>query len=242
MTELPIHPERQGNTNKVLIARQRHLAEQAQRAPVLYQTALGDLAIQCVYETLRLTGESLEHNVIKMAARDTRSSIGRNFLALETIRRHVEEKLDWNLELLQEIHRLTSQVSPGHFRTTSTLARFVNAKPAAPELIELKLDNLREWLASKSGRDMITSERAALAFARMLEIAPFERGNFRAAHLMMNFFSLADGFPYIYFEFGESQQVREDIEQAFLFDTLPLVKRVTESIERSLFICEKVLI
>ncbi len=239
MTELPIHPDRQGGAGQELARRRDRIAERAKEAPGAYRKALEELAMDCVYETLRLTGEPLEREVVGRAALEKLSSVGRHFAALDTIERQARENPDWNPELLQEVHRLTSRVSPGQLRTTSTSAQFGNARPAEPSAIEPKLRNLGEWLSTETGRDMLAAERAALAFARVVEIAPFERGNFRSAHFMMSFFSLADGYPYVYFRLEEADRLREDVERAFQFDTLPLVNRVTESLGRSLSLCEK---
>jgi Fic family protein len=90
------------------------------------------------------------------------------------------------------------------------------------------------WLRAESGKSLNPPEKATLFFARFLGIAPFESGNFRAAHLLMNFFGYIDGYPPFFFLVDESDGVREEIEKAMRFDTLPLVGRMALALDRSL--------
>ena len=100
--------------------------------------------------------------------------------------------------------------------------------------IPLRFGELLGWVSGESGRDLDTPPRAALFFARFLEISPFRRGNFRVAHLMLSFFALADGHPPIWFEVGDAAGIREDVSRAFRFDTGPLTARIERALDLSL--------
>jgi hypothetical protein len=79
----------------------------------------------------------------------------------------------------------------------------------------------------------------ALWFPRFVEISPFERGNFRTGHLLASYFSRAAGFPAIGFRLEDADEIRAELEKAFHFDTLPLVNRFTDALDRALAVLEK---
>jgi hypothetical protein len=80
-------------------------------------------------------------------------------------------------------------------------------------------------------------EKGALAFARLLEISPFEHGNFRTSHLLLSLFSLADGYPPMFLRLEHAADVRQEVEGAMRFETLPLVNRLARSLTESLSFC-----
>ena len=120
------------------------------------------------------------------------------------------------------------------FRTNQIEPQFQGASLSPPQTVALRLGNLLEWVSGASGRDLETAPRAALFFARFLEISPFERANFRVAHLMLTFFALADDQLPIWFEVEDAPGIREDVSRAFRFDTAPLTERIEGSLHRSL--------
>ena len=63
--------------------------------------------------------------------------------------------------------------------------------------------------------------------------------DFRAAHLLLNFFPRADGYPFVCLQLEEAEPVRSEVERAILFDTLPLVNRFNEAVSRALRVCEE---
>jgi hypothetical protein len=79
----------------------------------------------------------------------------------------------------------------------------------------------------------------SLWFARFVEIAPFEHGNFRTAHLVTSFFAVSGGFPPISLAFADAGTVRTEIERAIRFDTVALVERFSGALSRALRECEK---
>lgn len=84
-------------------------------------------------------------------------------------------------------------------------------------------------------------EKAALAFARLLEISPFEHGNFRTGHLLLSFFAFADRYPPFFLRLDDADAVREEVERAMAFETLPLVNRLARSLASSLSFCSEAL-
>jgi hypothetical protein len=223
MPELPIHPglspEAPGYSLARRLARLGDLPEEIRRS---IHELLREAAVR---ETLRLTGGATD------PAGPLYEGSLQALLALETAASSGKE-LD--LTLVREIHRLSSPPSSGDFRTGDLPAQFRNARALAPKFIEARLQNLLDWLHGESGRSMFPAERMALWFPRFLEIAPFERGNFRCAHLCLSFFSCAAGFPPVHLKFEEAEEVRGEIERAILFDTGALVQRFSAVLGRAL--------
>lgn len=137
--------------------------------------------------------------------------------------------------LAAEVHALaTSTPGPSPFRLEQIEPQFSGAGLSPPQTIAVRFDDLLEWISGGSGRDLETAPRAALFFARFLEISPFSRANFRAAHLLLTFFALADRQPPIWFEAADAAGIRSEVSRAFRFDTAPLTGRIEQALRRSL--------
>ncbi|MFQ5791651.1 MAG: Fic family protein [Acidobacteriota bacterium] len=252
MRHLPIYPARSEDGGMALARRRDLLARRAEANPRAARRASDALVVDCVWETLRLTGVSVSReNVEQVAAggvfgadagqrgrMDPFIGLIRGQLdALNLIEREAREHPSLSLSFLQEVHRLSSPPSDGAFRRGPVKPQFQRAAPCRPELISDKVSNLLDWLSVASGRAMYPPERSALAFVRLLEISPFARGNFRCAHLLLNFFAFVESYPPFFLRFEESEEVRKDIEQALVFDTFPLVSRLSQALARSLSFC-----
>jgi fido (protein-threonine AMPylation protein) len=133
---------------------------------------------------------------------------------------------------------LANPPSDGALRTTDLKPQFGNARPSSPRFLEARLQDLLDWLASESGTSMFPAERMALWFPRFLEISPFDRGNFRTAHLFLSYFSRSAGFPPVTLQLSEAEETRSDVENALKFDTYPLVRRFSDALARSLLVLE----
>ncbi len=142
---------------------------------------------------------------------------------------------DPDAPLLGQVHQIaTGSSDKSGFRSVQIEPQFEGAGLSPPQTIPTRLGDLLGWIGGKSGRDLETAPRAALFFGRFLEISPFPRANFRVAHLMLSFFTLADGQPPIWFELDEAGGIRSDVSRAFRFDTAPLTARIEAALERSL--------
>jgi Fic family protein len=117
--------------------------------------------------------------------------------------------------------------------------QFEGVEPSRPEFIIDKLDNLSAWLDSDGVNSMSTPEKATLAFVRLLEIAPFERGNFRLAHLLLSYFAYRDQFPPLFLRADDIADIRREIAGALAFETKPLVDRLTDAQLASIEYCLK---
>ena len=229
MPELPIHPgggrEAPGYSLERRLFRLKSLAEERRRYA---QDALREA---CARETLRLTGAGgIERDA---------SLLEGALAALSVIEAAASSGQEIGMGLIREVHRLSSPPGGGELRASELAPQFQNSRVLSPRFIESRLRNLLDWLHGDSGRGMFPAERMALWFPRFLEIAPFDRGNFRTAHLFLSYFSCADGYPPVSLKFEEAEEVRGEVERAFLFDTGPLVERFSAAISRALEALEK---
>ncbi len=225
MPELPIHPE--GGREAPGYALERRLARCVGLSAAQRRTAHLGLRERSVLETLRLTGAAAE--------KDSASPLFVGALeALSLIETRASSGKELDIRLIREVHRLANPPSEGEIRAADLAPQFQNARILSPRFIESRLQSLLDWLHGDSGRGMFPAERMALWFPRFLEIAPFDRGNFRTAHLFLSFFSCADGYPPVSLKFEEAEAVRGEVERAFLFDTGPLVQRFSSAIARAI--------
>ena len=216
MPDLPIYPEKREAPGYALERRLNRLHESKAES---YAATLEALRHHCARETLRLTGALNESEKSEL--------VEAQLTALALIEEAAAEASEPDLDLVREVHRIASPGADGRFRDVDVdiTTRFRNARPSPPRFVEAKLDNLLQWLSAESGRDMFPAARMALWFARFVEIAPFEHGNFRTAHLLTNFFAATSGFPPITLAFEDAAAIRNEVERAIAFDTEPLVER-----------------
>jgi|GEM_PF-2403187 len=234
---LPLHPEagtpRPQGPGQEVRARRDRVREQA--GSERWRSGRVALVTEAARATLQLTGTALTEQEIEAARRGTPApSFGPALGALGRIGRAAADR-DPTEELICELHALSAGL-PGAspFRTVQIEPQFQGAGLSPPQTVPLRLGELLVWITGASGRDLETAPRAALFFARFLEISPFERANFRVAHLMLTFFALADDQPPIWFEVEDAAGIREDVSRAFRFDTAPLTQRIEGSLQRSL--------
>lgn len=191
--------------------------------------------VEAARATLQLTGTSLTEQEIQAARQGTPTpAFGPALGALGLVAKAAAGR-DPTGDLIGEVHAVSAGLAGASpFRTIQIEPQFQGASLSPPQTVAFRLGNLLEWVSGASGRDLETAPRAALFFARFLEISPFERANFRVAHLMLTFFALADEQPPIWFEVEDAPGIREDVSRAFRFDTAPLTERIERSLHRAL--------
>lgn len=241
--ELPIYSEPFSDAGLSSSTRISRLQEVASKYPAALEAAKSHLRRECVAQTLKLTGTDVSVDDItasiggRAGISVTLELIRGQLEALERIGRAAEGERTMETPLLLEVHRLSSGQRGGRFRTSPGHSQFPGVAPSRPELIAEKVEDLIDWLRAESGQSLNPPEKATLFFARYLEIAPFETGNFRSAHLLMNYFGFEKGYPPFFFSVKESDGVRKEIAKAMRFDTKPLVERMARALNRSLDIC-----
>ena len=236
---LPLHPgpaaaPPQGPGQEL---RARRDAIRRGMGPIAWFRATRPLLAEAARATLQLTGTAFTDAEIARVRREgaqAHPALPAALGALAAIERAASER-DPTAPLLGQVHQIsTGAPQESDFRSVQIAPQFPGASLSPPQTIPLRLGDLLGWISGKSGKDLETAPRAALFFARFLEISPFANANFRVAHLMLSFFALADGQPPIWFELADAEGIRSDVSRAFRFDTAPLTSRIEAALRESL--------
>ena len=108
------------------------------------------------------------------------------------------------------------------------------APPAPAELVEGRLATLAEWLAVVVPRDLAPEQAAAVALARLVEIAPFDDANGRVSRLAASHLMVQGGLRPPILVAGDAARLRAALEAAFQLETEPLVLLLVEASVRAL--------
>jgi Fic family protein len=107
--------------------------------------------------------------------------------------------------------------------------------PTAPaEFVPSRLATLEEWLEGAGSRDLKPEQAAAVALARIVEIAPFDDGNGRVSRLAASHLMVRGGLRPPVLVAGDAARLREALESAFRLETEPLVVLLVEASGRAL--------
>lgn len=109
-----------------------------------------------------------------------------------------------------------------------------DAPTAPPELIEGRLATLEEWLDSAGIRDLKPEQAAGLAYARIVEIMPFDDANGRVARLAASHVMVAGGRHPPILVGADGAYLLAVLRAAFRLDTEPLVSLLVEASSRAL--------
>ncbi len=109
-----------------------------------------------------------------------------------------------------------------------------DAPTAPPELIEGRLATLEEWLDSAGIRDLKPEQTAGLAYARIVEIMPFDDANGRVARLAASHVMVAGGRHPPILVGADGPYLLAVLRAAFRLDTEPLVSLLVEASSRAL--------
>jgi Fic family protein len=107
--------------------------------------------------------------------------------------------------------------------------------PTAPaEFVSSRLAALEEWLEGAGSRDLKPEQAAAVALARIVEIAPFDDGNGRVSRLAASHLMVRGGLRPPVLVAGDAARLRAALESAFRLETEPLVLLLVEASGRAL--------
>lgn len=103
-----------------------------------------------------------------------------------------------------------------------------------PARIEARLETLAEWLASAGVRDLRPEQAAGLAYARIVEILPFEDGNGRVARLAASHLMVQRGLRPPILVGADAAHLEACLQAAFRLETEPIVSLLVEAGSRAL--------
>lgn len=114
------------------------------------------------------------------------------------------------------------------------LRREGGTEPAPPERIATRLAVFEEAMNGDSGRQLKATEQGALAMARILEIAPFPRGNGRVARLAASHLVFRAGARRPVLRASDRERLEAALVAAYRIHTEPLVTLLAEASGRAL--------
>jgi hypothetical protein len=121
---------------------------------------------------------------------------------------------------------------PVGFRQTPV--QRAEAEAAPPAAIESRLATLEEWLGAAGMHDLRPEQAAGLAYARIMEILPFDEGNGRVARLAASHLMVAGGMRPPILVGADGPYLVACLRAAFRLDTEPLVSLLVEASARAL--------
>jgi fido (protein-threonine AMPylation protein) len=138
-------------------------------------------------------------------------------------------------ELLQ-MHRLLfpDRKGAGEIRNTATAPLYRGQDCAPPEFIDRSLDNLMGWLTAESFTQIHPVEQCALTLTRIIDVWPFEFGNFTAAMIFANLPLLNAGLAPFFVEPQHRNELEKAIGQAMIIDMQPLVNAIFRTVKKEM--------
>lgn len=139
-------------------------------------------------------------------------------------------------EGLLQVHRLlfAGRTEAGRLRESEVAGVFPGQDCPGPQFLERSLDNFEQWLAADSFNEIHPIEQTALTLTRLVDIWPFEFGNRTAATVFSSLFLTRAGYPPFLVLPDQVGDFDESLARAIRMETAPLVKTISECIEREL--------
>jgi len=193
-----------------------------------------DPALAAVVEDAQLLG-SLELAGVGAAWADVRASRTSGegpaeVLALRRAQKAVRADAPLTVRALRTWH--AELFGPAGFRTTPRERD--GAPPAPPALVESRLVTLEEWLSAPGAHSLKPEQAAALAHARIVEVAPFDDGNGRIARLAASHLLVRGGLRPPVLVGADGPYLLACLRAAFRLETESLVELLVEASSRAL--------
>jgi hypothetical protein len=106
--------------------------------------------------------------------------------------------------------------------------------PAPAEFIASRLAIVQEWLGGDSARELAPAQLGALAYARIMEILPFDGGNGIVARLAASHLMMRSGSRRPVLVGADAGRLEAALHAAFQLQTEPLARLLDEAAERAL--------
>jgi Fic family protein len=110
----------------------------------------------------------------------------------------------------------------------------ITGSTVRPENLPIIVENVCRWFASTSIEELNPVEQGAIALLRLVEIAPFERGNEGTALVAASLFTMRQGLPPIIVRPENQKAYLAALDEGLQMNTQPMVELVARSIEQSL--------
>ncbi len=104
----------------------------------------------------------------------------------------------------------------------------------ALRLVASRLAILEEWLGGDSARELTAAQQGALAYARIMEILPFDAGNGIVARLAASHLMVRAGSRRPILVGADAERLQAALHAAFQLETEPLARLLESAAERAL--------
>lgn len=146
-------------------------------------------------------------------------------------------------KLIRELHGLvmkkTDEESAGRYRQSNVFITGTDHTPPDASTIPSAMAEFIHWFQANHRRHPI--ELAAKLHHRLVYIHPFLDGNGRTARLLMNVILMKQGYPLSIILKNDRKRYYQVLQQADKNNSLPLIRFIARSVERSLDIYLKTL-
>lgn len=189
-----------------------------------------------INEGITVKGKPLRDH---LEAKDHHAALEYLYDLIDKDKKHtVSEMLIKNLHqiILQE----TDKEWAGRYRNANVIIG--GAKHTPPDALQVpnKMRDLITWLNLQKDKLNII-ELSALLHHKLVHIHPFFDGNGRTSRLAMNLFLMQAGYPLVVIMKNDRKKYYNVLDKADSGDYEPLVKFITQSVERSLDVYLKTL-
>lgn len=137
---------------------------------------------------------------------------------------------------LLELHSVlfSGRKGAGELRQTAIKPLYRGHDCPDPQFIDRSLDNFFNWLTAESISEIHPIEKAALGLTRIVDIWPFEFGNFTVAVMFANVFLRDAGLTPFFVLPKDMKEFNTVVAQAMSIETQPLVNAIFKTIKREM--------
>jgi len=147
-------------------------------------------------------------------------------------------------QLIRQLHRLivleTEKEWAGRYRNSNVMIGGADHKPLDAINIPHEMGELIKWWR-KNQKKLHPVELAAIIHHRLVYVHPFFDGNGRTARLVMNLILMQADFPLVAILKNDRKKYYRLLAKADRDDSVPFIRFIAQSVERSLDIYLKIL-
>jgi len=122
----------------------------------------------------------------------------------------------------------------GQFRSLEIPAIYRGQDCAPPVFIERSIDNLEIWLAADSFKEIHPIERCALTVTRIVDIWPFEFGNFTTAIVFANQALSNAGLAPFFVLPEHRNEFEKVVASSMIIEMQPLINAIYQTVKREM--------
>jgi len=154
-----------------------------------------------------------------------------SFEGAQNVRQAREQVQEMTKSGLLKMH---SVMFTGGLRQTSLAPLFRGQDCPDPQFIDRSLDNFFHWLTAESVAQIHPIERAALVLTRLVDIWPFDTGNFTSAIMLANIGLRQAGFAPFFVLPEYKKEFTTTVAQAMAIEMQPLVNAIYNCVKREM--------